>query len=152
LMAGSTTGVPMSPGYGGNHTATPPPYFSKATYATTSYCTEVYKYYTTKAPEFYTTTYAAPSHYTDVLKYYSSPSYYTTNATECYMTTHAAPSYYTRLLSTTLFSDTYCTDFPKYYSVPSCCTEAPADYSTANGRVLHRSGKVLLCPDLRNHN
>jgi hypothetical protein len=117
LMDGSNTGVVMSPGYGGNQTATPPPYFSKATYATTSYCTEVYKYYTTKAPEFYTTTYAAPSHYTDVLKYYSTPSYYTTKVTECYMTTHAAPSYYTRLPSITLFSDTYCTDFPKYYSV-----------------------------------
>jgi hypothetical protein len=115
-MDGSNTGVPMSPWYGGNQTA-PPPYYPKATYATTSYCTEVYKYYTTKAPEFYTTTYAAPSHYTDVLKYYSTPSYYTTKVTECYMTTHAAPSYYTRLPSITLFSDTYCTDFPKYYSV-----------------------------------
>jgi hypothetical protein len=64
LMAGSTTGVPMSPGYGGYQTATPPPYYPKATYATTSYCTGVYKYYTTKAPEFYTTTYSAPSYYT----------------------------------------------------------------------------------------
>jgi hypothetical protein len=35
-----------------------------------------------------------------------------------------------RLLSITLFSATYCTDFPKYYSVPSCYTEAHADYST----------------------
>jgi hypothetical protein len=50
-MDGSNTGVPMSPWYGGNQTA-PPPYYPKATYATTSYCTEVYKYYTTKAPEF----------------------------------------------------------------------------------------------------
>ncbi len=50
--------------------------------ATTSPCTEVYKYYTTKAPEFYTTTYADPSHYTDALKYYSALSYYTTKATE----------------------------------------------------------------------
>ncbi len=81
LMAGSTTGVPMSPGYGGYQTATHPPYYPKATYATTNYCTKVYKYYTTKAPEFYTITYAAPSHYADVLKYYSAPSYYT-KATE----------------------------------------------------------------------
>jgi hypothetical protein len=72
----------MSPGYGGYQTATPPPYYPKATYAPTSYCTKVYKYYTTKTPEFYTTTYAAPRHYTDVLKYYSAPSYYTTKATE----------------------------------------------------------------------
>ncbi len=82
LFDGSTTGVPMSSWYGGYQIATPPHYFPKATYASTSCCTEVYKYYTTKAPEFYTTTYAAPSHYTDVLKYYSAPSYYTTKATE----------------------------------------------------------------------
>jgi hypothetical protein len=43
----------------------------------TSSCTEVFKYYTTKAPEFYTTTYAAPRHYTEALKYYSALSYYT---------------------------------------------------------------------------
>jgi hypothetical protein len=96
LIDGSTTEVLMSPRYGGYQTTTPPPpYYPKATYATTSYCAEVYKYYTTKAPEFYTITYAAPSHYTDVLKYCSAPSYYTTKATEYYMTTHAAPSYYT---------------------------------------------------------
>ncbi len=93
LMAGSTTGVPMSPCYGANQTVTPPP--SYTTYATTSSCTEVFKYYTTKAPEFYTTTYAAPRHYTDALKYYSAPIYYTAKATEYYMTTDAAPSYYT---------------------------------------------------------
>ena len=75
LMAGSTTGVPMSTWYGANQTATPPPYY--ITYATTNSCTEAFKYYTTKAPEFYTTTYAASSHYTDALKYYSAPSYYT---------------------------------------------------------------------------
>jgi hypothetical protein len=77
LIGGSTTGVLMSPGYGGYQTATPPPYYPKATYATTSSCTEVFKYYTTKAPEFYTTTYAAPRHYTEALKYYSALSYYT---------------------------------------------------------------------------
>jgi hypothetical protein len=72
----------MSPEYGGYQTTTPPHYYPKATYATTSSCTEVFKYYTTIAPEFYTTTYAATSHYTDVLKYYSAPSYYSTEATE----------------------------------------------------------------------
>ncbi len=59
LMAGLTAGVVMSHWYGGNQTATPPPSYPKATYATTSSCTEVFKYYTTTAPEFYTTTYAA---------------------------------------------------------------------------------------------
>jgi hypothetical protein len=57
LMAGSTTGVPMSTWYGANQTATPPP--SYTTYATTSFCIEVFKYYTTIAPEFFTTTNAA---------------------------------------------------------------------------------------------
>ncbi|XP_046442700.1 uncharacterized protein LOC124193087 [Daphnia pulex] len=108
LMAGSTAGVAMSSWYGGYQTITPPP--SYITYATTSSCTEVFKYYTTKAPEFDTTTYAAPSHYTDTLKYYSAPSYYTTKATEYYMTAHAAPSDYTE--------------------APNCYTEAPADNST----------------------
>ncbi|XP_046442872.1 uncharacterized protein LOC124193202 [Daphnia pulex] len=127
LMAGlkSNAGVVMSFWYGGYQTATPPP--SYTTYATISSCTEVFKYYATKAPELYTTTYAVPSHYTDTPKYYSAPSYYT-KATEYYMTRHAAPSYYT--------------EAPNYY------TEAPADYQ--NGRVLQRSGKVLLCPDLHN--
>jgi hypothetical protein len=49
------------------------------------------------------------------------------------MTTHAAPSseaHAPRLLSIASFSSTYCTDFPKYSSVPSCYTEAPADYHT----------------------
>jgi hypothetical protein len=36
----------------------------------------------------------------------------------------------TSLLSITLFSSIYCTDFPKYYSVPSCYTEAQAAYYT----------------------
>ncbi len=35
-----------------------------------------------------------------------------------------------RLPSITLFSSTYCADALKYFSVPSCYTEAPADYST----------------------
>jgi hypothetical protein len=71
LMAGSTTGVPMSTWYGANQTATPPPSYT-TTYATTSSCTTAFKYYTTKAPEFYSTTYAALTPL-----YYSAPSYYT---------------------------------------------------------------------------
>jgi hypothetical protein len=66
LMAGSTTGVLMSPGYGGSdQTATPPPYYLRATNVTTSYCTEISKYYITKAPEFYTSMYPPPAYYTE---------------------------------------------------------------------------------------
>jgi hypothetical protein len=103
IINGSTTGAPMSPWYGANQTATPPP--SYTTYATTSSCTEVFKYYTTSAPELSTTTYAAPRYFTEALKYYSGPIYYTTKATEYYVTMYAAPSDYT--------------EFPKYYSVLS---------------------------------
>ncbi|EFX84846.1 hypothetical protein DAPPUDRAFT_314387 [Daphnia pulex] len=46
------------------------------------------------------------------------------------MITYAAHPTTPRLLSITLFSFTCCTYFPKYYSVPSSYTEAPADYST----------------------
>jgi hypothetical protein len=57
------------------------------------------------------------------------------------MTTYAVHPATLRLLSITLFSATYCTDFPKYYSVPSCYTEAPADYFTKTVEyytVLHK--------------
>ncbi len=37
LTAWSTISVLMSPGYGGYQTATPPPYFTTITYATTGY-------------------------------------------------------------------------------------------------------------------
>ncbi|EFX83308.1 hypothetical protein DAPPUDRAFT_240061 [Daphnia pulex] len=100
----------------------------KATYATTSYCTEVFKYYNTKGPEFYTTTYAAPSHYTDALKYYSAP------------TTHTAPSYYTeapRYYSVL----SYYLHLPKYYSVPSCYTKALADYFTETVECYSEAAK-----------
>ncbi|EFX67850.1 hypothetical protein DAPPUDRAFT_260982 [Daphnia pulex] len=67
-MAGVTTGVPMSSGYGGYQTATPPSYYTtKSTYATSTYYTEPHKYYTTEL--------SAPAYYTDALKYYSAPSY-----------------------------------------------------------------------------
>jgi hypothetical protein len=69
LMAGATTGVPMSFGYGGYRTATPPPYYTtKSTYVTSTNYTEALKYYYssyyqteatvyyTKATEYYTTT------------------------------------------------------------------------------------------------
>jgi hypothetical protein len=62
----------MSSWYGGYQTATPPPYYSKATYATTSYYAEALEYYTTKALKYCTTTYAAPSYYTDASAYKES--------------------------------------------------------------------------------
>ncbi|EFX77688.1 hypothetical protein DAPPUDRAFT_105963 [Daphnia pulex] len=130
LMAGSTTGVPMSSWYGGYQTATPTPYIPKATYATTSYYTEVFKYYTTKAPGFYTTTYAAPSHYTDALKYNSAPSYYTTKATNCY--TEAPADVSTKTVE-------YYTEAAKYYSAPIYTTTTEA----AKPQVLHRRSRLL---------
>ena len=57
-MVGSTTGVPMSPGYGGCQTATPRPYYTTTTYATTGS-------YTTKAQECSTIIHDAPSCYTE---------------------------------------------------------------------------------------
>jgi hypothetical protein len=85
LMAGSTTGVPMSPGYGGYQTATPPPYCT-TTYATAGYYTEDPKY-----PKYY----SAPSYYTEAPIYYTTeaPEYYTTKAPEYYTTTYAAPTH-----------------------------------------------------------
>ena len=50
-MAGSATGVPTSPGYGGYRTATPPPYYTATTYDMSSYYIEASKYYTTKFPD-----------------------------------------------------------------------------------------------------
>ncbi len=45
LMAGLTTVVPMSPGYGGYETTTPASDCTTTTYGTTSYYTEAPKYY-----------------------------------------------------------------------------------------------------------
>ncbi|EFX80804.1 hypothetical protein DAPPUDRAFT_318265 [Daphnia pulex] len=45
FMAGLTTGVPMSPGYGGYQTTTPASDCTTTTSTTTSYYTEVSKYY-----------------------------------------------------------------------------------------------------------
>jgi hypothetical protein len=107
-MAGSTTNVPMYPGY-----TTLLPYYLTSTYAiytniyaASSYCTEVsvypklhqqneyytgdLKYYTTKATKYCTTSYAVLGYYTDVSKYYfdyrhytEAAAYYNTKAVEC---------------------------------------------------------------------
>jgi hypothetical protein len=50
------------------------------------------------------------------------------------------------LLSITLFSATYCTDLPKYYSVPSCYTEAPAGYSTKTFKYYTEAPKFYSAP------
>jgi hypothetical protein len=55
VLARSTTGVLMSPGYGGYQTTTPASDCTTATYGTTSY-------YTAKCPDYYTTTYATPNY------------------------------------------------------------------------------------------
>jgi hypothetical protein len=84
LMAGETTGVPMSSEFGGYQTATPPPYCTtQSTYATSTYYTE--------APKNYTTESSASAYYTDAFKYFSS-SYYKTEAPVYYT---KATKYYT---------------------------------------------------------
>ncbi len=62
------------------------------------------------------------------------------------MTTYTAYPTTPRLLSITLFSTTYCTDFPKYYSVPSCYTEAPADFSTKTVEYYTEAAKYFSAP------
>jgi hypothetical protein len=51
-----------------------------------------------------------------------------------------------RLPSITLFSATYCTNFPKFYSVPSCYTEASADYSTITVEYYTKAVKYYSAP------
>jgi hypothetical protein len=107
LMAGSATGVPMSPAHGGYQTATPLYYCPETTCATTGY-------YTTKSPDNYTTA-ATPKPRSIILlpraalskslnttprlpstiRYYSAPSYYTDSPTK--FTTNVV-EYYTEAL------------------------------------------------------
>ncbi|XP_046445099.1 uncharacterized protein LOC124194776 [Daphnia pulex] len=77
LMAGSTTGVPMSPGYSEYQTATP---LIHSEVNIRNIC------YYTEAPK-YTTELSAPAYFTDPFKYDSAPSYYQTEA----------PVYYTKV-------------------------------------------------------
>ncbi|EFX87722.1 hypothetical protein DAPPUDRAFT_235345 [Daphnia pulex] len=65
LIGGLTTGVPMSPGYGGYQTATPASYHT--TYAATGY-------YTPKTLGYYTITNYVPNFYTEASKLNSAPS------------------------------------------------------------------------------
>ncbi len=65
---------------------------------------------------------------------------------EYYMTTYAAHLTTPRLLSITLFSSTYRTYFPKYYSVPRYYTKAPADYSTKMDEYYTEAAKYFSAP------
>jgi hypothetical protein len=115
LKAGSITGVPMSPGYGGYQSTTPLPYYTTTTFAPTGYYTEAHNYYITKAPEYYTADNAAPSYIIKDPEYYTeAPKCYTTKSPEYY--TYVAPAYYTEV--------------SKNYLVPSYYTEAPTYYTT----------------------
>jgi hypothetical protein len=62
------------------------------------------------------------------------------------MTTYTAYPTTPRLPSITLFSATYCTDFPKYYSVPRCYTEAPTDVSTTTVEYYTEATKYYSAP------
>jgi hypothetical protein len=108
MMAGSTTGVPMSPGYGGCQTATPPPYYTTLKHGTAVYYSEDPEYPkfhsvhiyiegpiisqpkrlgTTPPRHRYTTLDASAAYYTE------APQYYCTKGPE--YPTYAAPAYYT---------------------------------------------------------
>ncbi|EFX71527.1 hypothetical protein DAPPUDRAFT_255722 [Daphnia pulex] len=111
LMVGSTTGVPMSRGYGGYQTATRPSYCTTKTNATTGYytakaqdskkglCPEYYtaksaEYYTAKSAEYYTA--KSAEYYTaKSAEYYTAKSaeYYTAKSAEYY--TAKSAEYYT---------------------------------------------------------
>ncbi|EFX88378.1 LOW QUALITY PROTEIN: hypothetical protein DAPPUDRAFT_234519 [Daphnia pulex] len=88
VLARSTTGVPMSPGYGGYQTTTPASDCTTTTYATTSY-------YTAKCPDYYTTPYALPNYLRQIperVEYSAEvPKYYTTKAPEYCTTTYHGP-------------------------------------------------------------
>ncbi|EFX89592.1 hypothetical protein DAPPUDRAFT_310473 [Daphnia pulex] len=125
LMVGSTAGVAMSPWYGGNQTATPPPSYS--TYATTSSCTDVFNCYTEAPADFSTKT---VEYFTEAAKYYSSPIYTTTTEAEKY---YAVPTCYTKAAVSCYVEQNYYTDAPVYYTTtyatPSYNTAAPKYYT-----------------------
>ncbi|EFX83977.1 hypothetical protein DAPPUDRAFT_239158 [Daphnia pulex] len=139
LMVGSTTGVPMSPGYGGyqataakEYYTTSPPYYNRTTspsatpprlksyatnYAAPSCITKAPEYYITEAPKYYTTEYSVPAYYTAVPKYYTttnaSSAYYTEALT--YFNTTAAAKYYVAQAYNTAAAPSYYIE-PKYYT------------------------------------
>jgi hypothetical protein len=130
LMVGSTTGVPMSRGYGGYPTATSPPY--QTTYATTGY-------YTTKAQEYYTTTYDVPNIYTVGL-IHSALSYSTGAPPRERSTTPPRERSTTPPSLLPHFLDRG----SKYYSVPSHYIEAPVYYTTTwSNTTLKRPSTTL---------
>jgi hypothetical protein len=127
LFDGSTTGVPMSSWYGGYQIATPPPSKKQLTHrpvaAQRSTSTTPLKH-RSFLPQL------TLPRATTLTSWRITLPRVTTRPRRRSMTMHAAPSYYIEAPKYTVFWATYCTDFPKYYSVPSFYTEAPADYST----------------------
>ncbi|EFX86157.1 hypothetical protein DAPPUDRAFT_97988 [Daphnia pulex] len=106
LTTGSTTGVPMSPGYGGCQTATPPPYYTTTTYATTGSYTPLHE---------------------------NQSSEHIRHGNNC--------------------SGLSVTNFFRHRiagSQPWLLHRGSRLLLYQNGRVLHRSGKVLLYPVLHN--
>jgi hypothetical protein len=126
---------------------TPPPYYTTTTtYATTSSCTEVFKYYTTKAPEFYTTTTLPQA--TTLMPWSITLPRVTTpprrrSTTWQRMLPHPTTP---RLPSITLFSATYCIHTPNYFSVLSCFTEPPAYYSTKTVEYYTEVARYFSAP------
>ncbi len=119
LMAGLTTGIPMSPGYGGYQTATPTLQQLTQRQVTTPLRHRSVTPQLT-LPRTITTT---PRSIT--LPRVATPPSHQSTTRLCMLPHPTIPM----LLSTTLFSTTYYTDAHKYCSVPSYYTDAPAYYS-----------------------
>ncbi|EFX86399.1 hypothetical protein DAPPUDRAFT_236791 [Daphnia pulex] len=128
LTTGSTTGVPMSPGYGGCQTATPPPYYTTTTYATTGSYTPLHDNQSSEhlrhgnnCSALSVTNFlrhrivgsqpwllhripkynSAPSYITREPYYYTEvPKYYITEAPEYFTYMYATPDYYTNAYKT----------------------------------------------------
>ncbi|EFX80811.1 hypothetical protein DAPPUDRAFT_243221 [Daphnia pulex] len=135
LMAGSTTGVPMSSGYGDYQTSTS---------AAPAYYTEALKCYSIKAPVYYSTAHVALSYYAECPKYFfpsyttegssttsrlpstTSPRHRSTKTVDYY--TEAIIGYYTEYLTC------HTTEAPKYctttYVAPAYTTKAAEYYTT----------------------
>ncbi|EFX86909.1 hypothetical protein DAPPUDRAFT_235674 [Daphnia pulex] len=125
LIPGSTTSIPMSPGYGGPELLHQSARYYTSTYAAPAYYTDAPNYYSvpsyyTEAPVYYTT--KAIEYYTEVPKYYTAiyvARAYTTKGPEYCTTTYTAPYYN---------EPEYYIDAPVYYTTtyvtPRCYTEA----------------------------
>ncbi len=106
-------------------------------------CTEVFKYYTTKAPELYTKTYAAPSHtpWSITLPRVTTPPR-RRSTTWFYV---CCPFYYTEVLSITLLSLLTACIFLSTILFFSCYTEVPA-FSTKTAEYYTEVAKYFSTP------